>query len=83
MESETENRPRISVAILALHEEQDLSSSIDCVDQLADEIIVGVVNFAENGGFQQITVIYDEDDSYADEISGRIINSVELIKLNN
>ncbi len=49
MESETENRPRISVAILALHEEQDLSPSIDCVDQLADEIIVGVVNFAENG----------------------------------
>jgi len=41
------------------------------------------LNFAENGGFQQITVIYDEDDSYADEISGRIINSVELIKLNN
>lgn len=42
-----------------------------------------ILNFAENGGFQQITVIYDEDDSYADEISGRIINSVELIKLNN
>ncbi|WP_092539663.1 DUF4381 family protein [Zunongwangia mangrovi] len=42
-----------------------------------------ILNFAENGGFQQITVIYDEEDSYAEEISGRIINSVELIKLNN
>ena len=42
-----------------------------------------ILNFAENGGFQQITVIYDEGDSYAEEISGRIINSVELIKLNN
>ncbi len=37
-----------------------------------------ILNFAENGGFQQITVIYDEEDKYADEISGRIINSVEF-----
>lgn len=37
-----------------------------------------ILNFAENNGFQQITVIYNEDDSYADEISERIINSVEF-----
>ncbi len=37
-----------------------------------------ILNFAENGGFQQITVIYDEKDPYADEIAGRIINSVEF-----
>ncbi|WBL22193.1 BatD family protein [Zunongwangia sp. HRR-M8] len=42
-----------------------------------------ILNFAQNGGFQQITVIYNEDDSYAEEISGRIINSVELIKSTN
>jgi len=37
-----------------------------------------ILNFVENGGFQQITVIYDEQDAYADEISSRIINSVEF-----
>jgi LPXTG-motif cell wall-anchored protein len=37
-----------------------------------------ILNFVENGGFQQITVIYDEQDAYADEIASRIINSVEF-----
>jgi hypothetical protein len=37
-----------------------------------------ILNFVENGGFQQITVIYDEQDVYADEIASRIINSVEF-----
>lgn len=37
-----------------------------------------ILNFAVGGGFQQITVIYDEQDEYADEIAGRIINSVEF-----
>lgn len=37
-----------------------------------------ILNFAQGGGFQQITVIFDEEDPYADEISGRIINSVEF-----
>lgn len=42
-----------------------------------------ILNFAESGGFQQVTVIYDKDDQYAEEIAGRIINSVELIKNSN
>ncbi len=37
-----------------------------------------ILNFAENNGFQQIMVIYNEGDTYAEEISGRIINSVEF-----
>ena len=37
-----------------------------------------ILNFVENGGFQQITVIYNEQDVYADEIASRIINSVEF-----
>lgn len=40
-----------------------------------------ILNFAQGGGFQQITVIYDEEDEYADEISSRIINSVEFDNL--
>ncbi|WP_026836937.1 hypothetical protein [Gillisia sp. JM1] len=39
-----------------------------------------ILNFAVNGGFQQITVIYNEEDAYADEIANRIINSVEFEK---
>ncbi|UJH90262.1 DUF4381 domain-containing protein [Antarcticibacterium sp. 1MA-6-2] len=39
-----------------------------------------ILNFSVGGGFQQITVIYDEQDEFAEEIAGRIINSVEFIK---
>ena len=42
-----------------------------------------ILNFAVNGGFQQITVIYNEQDAYADEIANRIINSVEFEKTTN
>ncbi|RKS55464.1 LPXTG-motif cell wall-anchored protein [Gillisia mitskevichiae] len=42
-----------------------------------------ILNFAVNGGFQQITVIYNEQDTYADEIANRIINSVEFEKPTN
>jgi hypothetical protein len=41
-----------------------------------------ILNFAEKGGFEQIMVIYEENDQYAQEISQRIINSVEINKLN-
>lgn len=37
-----------------------------------------ILNFAEKGGFEQIIVIYNENDEYAEEISQRIINSVEI-----
>jgi len=42
-----------------------------------------ILNFAVSGGFQQITVIYNEEDAYADEIANRIINSVEFEKSTN
>lgn len=40
-----------------------------------------ILNFSVGGGFEQIFMVYDEDDPYADEITQRIINSVELINL--
>ncbi|AVR44675.1 DUF4381 domain-containing protein [Christiangramia fulva] len=40
-----------------------------------------ILNFAVKGGFEQVIVVYNEDDKYADEIAGRIINSVELLNL--
>ncbi len=40
-----------------------------------------ILNFAEKGGFEQVTVIFNENDQYAKEIAQRIENSVELNKL--
>ena len=42
-----------------------------------------ILNFAEKGGFQQITVIFDAEDEFAEEIAGRIINSVEFENTGN
>lgn len=39
-----------------------------------------ILNFGEGGGFQQITMIYDAEDTYAVEIVQRILNSIELNK---
>ncbi|TRO67474.1 DUF4381 domain-containing protein [Christiangramia sabulilitoris] len=41
-----------------------------------------ILNFAERGGFEQIMVIYNENDEYAREITQRIINSVEIKNIN-
>lgn len=37
-----------------------------------------ILNFGENGGFQQVMVVFDEDDEYAEEILQRVENSIEL-----
>ena len=37
-----------------------------------------ILNFGENNGFQQIMMVFNEDDEYAEEISQRMENSVEL-----
>lgn len=45
----------------------------------AEFIILG---FSTDSLMQQLIIIWDKEDAYADEISNRIIASVELIKLN-
>lgn len=40
-----------------------------------------ILNYAEGGGYQQIVVIYNEGDTYAEEIAKRITESVELRNL--
>lgn len=37
-----------------------------------------ILNFGVNDGFQQITVIFDEEDPFAEEIANRMMNSVEF-----
>ncbi|MGM0931884.1 MAG: DUF4381 domain-containing protein [Bacteroidota bacterium] len=42
-----------------------------------------ILNFVENSGFEQIMVIHNEGDTYAEEITQRIIDSVEFNKEGN
>jgi cbb3-type cytochrome oxidase subunit 3 len=42
-----------------------------------------ILNFGMGEGFQQVVVIYNENDKYADEIAQRITSSVELINNSN
>ena len=41
-----------------------------------------ILNLFENGGFEQVTVIYNKGDEYAEEIANRIINSIEFNREN-
>jgi hypothetical protein len=38
--------------------------------------------FSQNGGLQQIMILHQEGDKYANKISDRILQSVELKKVN-
>lgn len=58
--------------------------SLDAVNPVTGKSIPNeyvILNFAENGGFEQVTVIFNSGDKYAEEISQRIENSVELNNL--
>lgn len=37
-----------------------------------------ILNFGEKGGFEQVIVIYNDNDEAADEIASRIVNSVDF-----
>ena len=59
--------------------------TLEAVNPVTGEAIPNeyeILNFAEKGGFEQLIVIYNEDDQYAREITQRIINSVEINNLN-
>ncbi len=58
--------------------------TLDAVNPITEEAIPNeyvILNFAEKGGFEQIMVIFNQNDQYAKEISERIINSVEINNL--
>jgi hypothetical protein len=42
-----------------------------------------VVLFSQEGGLQQIMIFHEEGDTYANEISDRVLSSVELIQVVN
>ena len=51
---------------------------IDKVRNKSTKMYYEVIIFGQNGGIQQITVMYKEDDKYGKQISDRMLNSVEL-----
>ncbi|MFD2563694.1 DUF4381 domain-containing protein [Aquimarina rubra] len=53
----------------------EVTNPVSKKDQKSDYLML---NFAENGGFQQIMVVYNQEDRYAKDVAQRIINSVEL-----
>ncbi len=53
----------------------EVTNAVTKKDQKSDYLML---NFGENGGFQQIMVVYNKEDRYAKDVAQRIINSVEL-----
>lgn len=55
-------------------------SMIDKITKSSEKYYYEVLLFNQEGGLQQITMVYEEGDQYAGQISERILNSVELRK---
>jgi flagellar basal body-associated protein FliL len=47
----------------------------------SEKLYYEVVLFSQEGGLQQIMIFHEEGDSYANEISDRVLSSVELIQV--
>ncbi|MDR6968976.1 hypothetical protein J2X31_003002 [Flavobacterium arsenatis] len=56
-------------------------SRIDPVQKKSTKLYYEVLIFSQEGGLQQIVILHQEGDKYANEISERILNSVELKKV--
>jgi hypothetical protein len=42
-----------------------------------------VILFKENGGYQQVILFHEEGDKYAEQISEKVMNSIEFKKGEN
>lgn len=57
-------------------------SKIDGINKSSVKLYYEILLFSQDGGLQQIMFVHEEGDKYANEISDRILNSVELKKVN-
>lgn len=55
-------------------------SKIDGINKNSTKIYYEILLFSQEGGLQQIITMHEEGDQYANQISERILNSVELQK---
>jgi len=53
-------------------------SQIDSKNQNSTKLYYEVLIFSQEGGLQQIVIVHEEGDQYANQISERILSSVEL-----
>jgi hypothetical protein len=53
-------------------------SKIDSENQNSTKLYYEVLIFSQEGGLQQIMIVHEEGDKYANEISDQILASVEL-----
>ena len=61
----------------------NINGTMTLVNPVTNEEInskYSILNFYNNGAYQQVQLIYDRNDEYAGKIVQRIINSIELIK---
>ncbi len=56
-------------------------SKIDNITKSSTKIYYEILIFSQEGGLQQIMMMHNEGDQYANKISERILNSVELKKV--
>ena len=56
-------------------------SRIDGISKSSTKYYYEVLLFSQEGGLQQIAIVHEEGDAYANQISDRILNSVELKKV--
>lgn len=55
-------------------------SKIDAANQSSAKFYYETLIFSQDGGLQQIIIVHEEGDKYANEISDKILDSVELQK---
>ncbi len=51
---------------------------VDATTKTSDKLFYEILLFSHQGGLQQIMLFHQEGDTYANEISDRVLNSVEL-----
>ncbi|HLF52357.1 hypothetical protein [Flavobacterium sp.] len=55
-------------------------SKIDALQKRSTKLYYEILVFSQEGGLQQIIIFHEEGDKYAEQISERMLNSVELKK---
>ena len=57
-------------------------SKINPLTKTSTKIYYEILLFSQNGDLQQIIILHEEGDKYANEITDRVLNSVELKTIN-
>ncbi len=58
-------------------------SQINKLTKTSTKLYYEILLFSQNGGLQQLMILREEGDKYANEIAERMLNSVELKKVNS